>query len=61
MKFDILVSTLLEGFEKEKSEGLHGWFSRRGAKGHKGWIDCKTGGPCGRQKGEKRKGGSRIK
>ena len=56
MKFDILVSTLLEGFEKEKSEGLHGWFSRRGAKGHKGWIDCKTGGPCGRQKGEKRKG-----
>jgi hypothetical protein len=45
-----------EGFEKEKSEGLHGWFSRRGAKGHKGWIDCKTGGTCGRKKGEKRKG-----
>lgn len=71
MKFDLLVSTILEdvdkqlelykvtineGFEKEKKEGLHGWFSRRGADGKRGWIDCKTGGPCGRQKGEKRKG-----
>ena len=34
-------------------ESLHKWFSRN--KG-KGWIDCKTGKPCGRQKGEKRKG-----
>jgi hypothetical protein len=56
MKFDLVVATLLEGFEKEKSEGLHGWFSRRGAGGQKGWIDCKTGKVCGRQKGEKRKG-----
>lgn len=70
MKFDLLVSKLLEentrandrdeqikeGFEKEKKEGLHGWFSRRGADGKRGWIDCKTGKSCGRQKGEKRKG-----
>ena len=32
-------------------EGLHKWFSRN--KG-KGWVDCKTGKPCGRRKGEKR-------
>ena len=41
------------GFGLEKKYGLHGWFKRN--KG-KGWIDCKTGKPCGRQKGEKRKG-----
>lgn len=52
MKFDNLVKILLEAFEKEKKQGLHGWFSRN--KG-KGWIDCKTGKPCGRQKGEKRR------
>lgn len=34
-------------------EGLRKWFSRN--KG-KGWVDCKTGKPCGRQKGEKRRG-----
>jgi hypothetical protein len=39
-------------FDKEKEEGLRGWFSRN--KG-KGWIDCKTGKPCGRQEGEKKK------
>ena len=42
-------------FSLEKSQGLHGWFKRN--KG-KGWIDCKTGKPCGRQKagrGAKRK------
>ena len=33
-------------------EGLKKWFSRN--KG-KGWVDCKTGKPCGHQKGEKRK------
>lgn len=32
---------------------LKTWFSQN--KG-KGWVDCKTGKPCGRQKGEKRKG-----
>ena len=53
MKFDEVVNLILEKFEKEKKEGLHGWFSRnRGT----GWIDCRTGKPCGRQKGEKRKG-----
>lgn len=50
MNFRDLV---LEAFEKEKKEGLHGWFSRNHGKG---WVDCKTGKPCGRQKGEKRKG-----
>lgn len=36
-----------------KEESLRDWFGQN--KG-KGWIDCKTGKPCGRQKGEKRKG-----
>jgi len=52
MNFDDLVQTLLEKFDLEKKYGLHGWFMRK--KG--GWIDCKTGKPCGRQKGEKRRG-----
>lgn len=50
---------------KENEEGLHGWFSRQGAKGKsKGWIDCntcktdkngkKTCKPCGRSEGESR-------
>ena len=29
-----------------KSDGLRQWFSRN--KG-KGWVNCKTGGPCGRK------------
>ena len=33
-------------FSKEKKQGLHGWFSRNDGKG---WIDCKTGKPCGRK------------
>jgi predicted nucleotidyltransferase len=53
-------------FSKEKSQGLRGWFSRRGEKGKsKGWIDCntcrkdkktgkKTCKACGRGEGEKR-------
>ncbi len=52
-------------FSKEKKQGLHGWFARRGGKGGKGWVDCntcrkdpKTGTKkcksCGRQSGEKR-------
>jgi hypothetical protein len=32
-------------FSREKKQGLHGWFARN--KG-KGWINCRTGGPCGR-------------
>ena len=35
------------------NEGLKKWFSRNQGKG---WVDCKTGKPCGRRKGEKRKG-----
>ena len=54
MNFQSLVLELLEeAFKAEKEQGLHGWFSRN--KG-KGWVDCKTGKPCGRQKGEKRRG-----
>jgi hypothetical protein len=41
-------------FSLEKKKGLHGWFSRN--KGT-GWIDCKTGKPCGRSGSkDKRKG-----
>ena len=54
MNFQTIVLDLLEeAFKAEKEQGLHGWFSRN--KG-KGWVDCKTGKPCGRQKGEKRRG-----
>ena len=53
-------------FSKEKKSGLHGWFSRRGGEGSKGWVDCNTCRkdpetgkkkckPCGRQEGEDRK------
>ena len=35
------------------SDNLNTWFDRNDGKG---WVDCKTGKPCGRQKGEKRKG-----
>lgn len=53
-------------FSKEKSQGLHGWFARRGGKGKsKGWVDCNTCRKdpetgrkkcksCGRKEGEKR-------
>ena len=36
----------MANFNKEKKQGLHGWFSRNNGKG---WIDCKTGKPCGRK------------
>jgi hypothetical protein len=41
-------------FEKEKKQGLHGWFSRKTG----GWIDCKASKkghlvPCGRKKAGK--------
>jgi hypothetical protein len=53
-------------YSKEKSQGLHGWFSRKGGEGSSGWVDCNTCRkdpdtgrkkckPCGRQDGEKRK------
>ena len=59
-----------DNFKREKDEGLHGWFSRRGGKQKKGgktqrgWIACGTCGqkggpkPCGRadaSKGRKRR------
>lgn len=40
-------------FSKEKEQGLHGWFARN--KG-KGWINCRTGGPCGRSSTDKKGG-----
>ena len=54
-KFDNLVDSLINEakFSLEKKYGLRGWFMRN--KG-KGWVDCRTGKACGRQKGEKRKG-----
>ena len=30
---------------------LRDWFAKNDGKG---WVDCKTGKPCGRKKGEKR-------
>lgn len=63
---DMLDEKKKSDFSKEKSQGLHGWFSRRGGKGKsKGWVDCntcrkdkktgkKTCKTCGRGEGEKR-------
>ena len=36
----------------KKENSLRKWFSQNDGKG---WVDCKTGKPCGRKKGEKRK------
>ena len=36
---------------KKSSNSLKTWFSQNNGKG---WVDCKTGKPCGRKKGEKR-------
>jgi len=33
-------------FKREKEQGLHGWFARNRGKG---WVNCRTGGPCGRE------------
>ena len=35
-----------------KKESLNKWFSRNNGKG---WIDCKTGKPCGRKSAKKGK------
>jgi hypothetical protein len=45
----------------EASDSLHQWFKRGGkdpktGKKFSGWINCKTGGPCGRK--SKKSGGS---
>jgi len=37
-------------FSKEKEQGLHGWFARNNGKG---WVNCRTGGPCGRDSADK--------
>ena len=42
----------MANFDKEKKQGLRGWFSRNNGKG---WLDCKTGKPGGRKSA---KGGS---
>jgi hypothetical protein len=57
MKFDDLVDAYLT----EASDSLHQWFKRGGTdpktgKKFSGWINCKTGGPCGRK--SKKSGGS---
>ena len=36
-----------------KKNSLREWFAQNDGKG---WVDCKTGKPCGRKKGEKLKG-----
>ena len=38
---------------KKEKNSLREWFGQNDGKG---WVDCKTGKSCGRQKGEKRKG-----
>ena len=45
----------------EASDNLHQWFKRGGkdpktGKKFNGWVNCKTGGPCGRK--SKKSGGS---
>jgi hypothetical protein len=39
--------------KSKSSGGLKKWFSQNGGKG---WVNCKTGGPCGRK--SKKSGGS---
>ena len=64
-QLDSLEEKSKPDFKKEKESGLHGWFSRKGGKDGKGWVDCntcrtnketgkKTCKTCGRQEGEKR-------
>jgi hypothetical protein len=40
-------------FSLEKKKGLRGWFARNNGKG---WIDCKTGKPCGRSGSKDKRG-----
>ena len=51
----------LESYLEEASDSLRQWFKRGGTdpktgKKFKGWVNCKTGGPCGRK--SKKSGGS---
>lgn len=41
------AAILLEKYKKIKQSSLHDWFSQNRGKG---WIDCRTGKPCGRKK-----------
>lgn len=41
------AANLLEKYKKVKQSSLHDWFSQNAGKG---WIDCRTGKPCGRTK-----------
>ncbi len=43
------VKELPPAIAKQKKMSLRRWFQEK-------WVDTKTGKPCGRQKGEKRKG-----
>ena len=50
----------LESYLEEASDSLRQWFKRGGTdpktgKKFKGWVNCKTGGPCGRK--SKKSGG----
>ena len=38
-------------FDKEKKEGLRGWFNRPGGQ----WVDCISRGPCGGDKAGKKR------
>ena len=49
-----------DNFAREKESGLHGWFSRRGGNGQKGWVSCQSceddkegTKPCGRKDASK--------
>ena len=49
-----------DNFKREKESGLHGWFSRRGGDGQKGWVSCQSceddkegTKPCGRKDASK--------
>ena len=49
-----------DNFKREKESGLHGWFSRKGGDGQKGWVSCQSCEddkegikPCGRKDASK--------
>lgn len=39
-------------FDKEKTQGLRGWFGRNK---NSGWVDCLSKGPCGGDKAGKKR------
>ena len=44
---DYIIELLEKKYKPVKDESLKKWFDRNNGKG---WIDCKTGKPCGREK-----------